>query len=140
MTITDYRNFDLLITRAGECYRAFVVEAPADEDSVVFDLPFAMDGVARLDTWMSGDHDHQATCPPKEDDGPVVWIRACLAQEFSAVARSIEKQAQRRVQAERRRSRSPSRQACRRGLRTRISGVGASVTFCNRTGTAPILA
>lgn len=41
MTITDYRNFDLLITRAGERYRAFVVDAPAGEDSVVFDPPFA---------------------------------------------------------------------------------------------------
>ena len=39
MTTTDYRNFDLLITRAGERYRAFVVDAPAGEDSVVFDLP-----------------------------------------------------------------------------------------------------
>ena len=30
MTITDYRNFDLLITRAGARCRAFVVDAPAD--------------------------------------------------------------------------------------------------------------
>ena len=29
MTITDYRNFDLLIARAGDRYRAFVVDAPA---------------------------------------------------------------------------------------------------------------
>ena len=29
MTITDYRNFGLLIARAGERYRAFVVEALA---------------------------------------------------------------------------------------------------------------
>ena len=35
MTITDYRNFDLLITRAGERYRAFVVEAPAVENNGV---------------------------------------------------------------------------------------------------------
>lgn len=48
MTITDYRNFDLLITRAGERYRAFVVDAPAGEDSVVFDLPFALDARPRL--------------------------------------------------------------------------------------------
>ena len=40
MTITDYRNFDLLITRAGDRYRAFVVDAPAGEASVIFDLPF----------------------------------------------------------------------------------------------------
>ncbi|MCB9131483.1 MAG: CHAT domain-containing protein [Anaerolineales bacterium] len=40
MTITDYRNFDLLITRAGDRYRAFVVDAPEGEASVVFDLPF----------------------------------------------------------------------------------------------------
>ena len=29
MTLTAYRNFDLLITRAGARYRAFVVEALA---------------------------------------------------------------------------------------------------------------
>ena len=29
MTITDYRNFDLLIARAGERCRAVVVNAPA---------------------------------------------------------------------------------------------------------------
>jgi hypothetical protein len=27
MAITTYRNFDLLITRAGQQYRAFVVDA-----------------------------------------------------------------------------------------------------------------
>ncbi len=27
MSITDYRNFDLLITRSGDRYRAFVVDA-----------------------------------------------------------------------------------------------------------------
>lgn len=40
MTITIFRNFDLLITRAGERYRAFVVEAAAGE-STSFDRPFA---------------------------------------------------------------------------------------------------
>lgn len=39
MTITTYRNFDLLITRAGERYRAFVVDAPAGRVSVIFGLP-----------------------------------------------------------------------------------------------------
>ena len=48
MTPTTYRNFDLLLTRAGERYRAFVVDAPAGEDSVVFDLPFAPDAMPRL--------------------------------------------------------------------------------------------
>ena len=48
MTITDYRNFDLLITRAGARYRAFVVDAPAGEASVLFDLPFAPDEIAHL--------------------------------------------------------------------------------------------
>ena len=36
MTITDYRNFDLLITRAGERYRAFVVDVSTRESSPVF--------------------------------------------------------------------------------------------------------
>ena len=38
VTITDYRNFDLLITRAGDRYRAFVVDAPEGEASVLFHL------------------------------------------------------------------------------------------------------
>jgi hypothetical protein len=48
MTINDYRNFDLLITRAGDRYRAFVVDAPAGDASVVFDLPFAADEATSL--------------------------------------------------------------------------------------------
>ena len=39
----DYQNFDLLITRYGDHYRAFVVDSPAGEASVIFDLPFAPD-------------------------------------------------------------------------------------------------
>jgi len=39
MTITDYRNTDRLITRADAHDRAFVVDAPGGEASVVFDLP-----------------------------------------------------------------------------------------------------
>ena len=48
MTIPAYRNFDLLLARAGERYRAFVVDAPAGEASVVFDLPFAPNEIAHL--------------------------------------------------------------------------------------------
>ena len=48
MTITDYRNFDLLITRAGDRYRAFVVDAPEGEASVIFDAPFVAGELARL--------------------------------------------------------------------------------------------
>ncbi len=48
MPITDYRNFDLLITRSGDRYRAFVVDAPAGEASVIFDPPFATDELSRL--------------------------------------------------------------------------------------------
>ena len=36
MVITTYRNFDLLLTRAGERYRSFVVDAPTRESSLVF--------------------------------------------------------------------------------------------------------
>ena len=48
MTIPAYRNFDLLLARAGARYRAFVVDAPAGEASVVFDLPFAPNEIAHL--------------------------------------------------------------------------------------------
>lgn len=40
MTITDYHNFDLLITSAGVRDKAFVVAAAAGE-STSFDRPFA---------------------------------------------------------------------------------------------------
>ncbi|MFZ1464642.1 MAG: hypothetical protein WAV60_11380 [Anaerolineae bacterium] len=39
MISTTYRNFDLLFTRAGARDKAVVVDTPASEDSVVFDLP-----------------------------------------------------------------------------------------------------
>ncbi len=58
MTITDYRNFDLLITRAGERYRAFVVDAPAGEASVVFDLPFAANELTGLGGLVRGVRRH----------------------------------------------------------------------------------
>ena len=48
MAITDYRDFDLLITRAGDQYRAFVVTAPAGEASVTFPPPFAPDELPQL--------------------------------------------------------------------------------------------
>lgn len=34
-----YRNFDLLITRAGDRYRALVVDAPGGDADIFFDLP-----------------------------------------------------------------------------------------------------
>ncbi len=34
--ITAYRNFDLLITRAGERYKAIVVDAPAGKAPILF--------------------------------------------------------------------------------------------------------
>lgn len=38
MTITTYRNFDLLLTRAGARCKAIVVDAPAGEVRLGFDL------------------------------------------------------------------------------------------------------
>lgn len=47
MTITDYHNFDLLIACSGDAgsgrYRAFVVDAPAGEASILFDLSLGAD-------------------------------------------------------------------------------------------------
>jgi hypothetical protein len=39
VTITDYRNFDPLMTRIGKRYRAFVVDALARDASALCDLP-----------------------------------------------------------------------------------------------------
>lgn len=41
MTLTDFRNFDLLITRSGDKYKAIVVDAPAGDASVLFDPPLS---------------------------------------------------------------------------------------------------
>ena len=38
MTLTTYRNFDLLLTRAGARYKAIVVDAPAAMVRLGFDL------------------------------------------------------------------------------------------------------
>lgn len=46
--IATYHNFDLLLTRAGERYKAIVVDAPEGEASALFDLPFAPADAPRL--------------------------------------------------------------------------------------------
>lgn len=43
-----YLNFDLLITRAGDAYRAYVVDAPGGDADVTFEMPFAPDELVRL--------------------------------------------------------------------------------------------
>ena len=43
MALTAYQNFDLLITRSGEEYRAFVVDAPGGDADATFALPFTAD-------------------------------------------------------------------------------------------------
>lgn len=48
MTITDYQNFDVLITQSREQYRAFLVHAPAGDDDNWYELPFTPDEVKRL--------------------------------------------------------------------------------------------
>ena len=42
-----YRNFDLLITRAADRYRALAVDAPSDAD-IFFDLPPSLPDFASL--------------------------------------------------------------------------------------------
>lgn len=36
MTLITYHNFDLLLTRAGDRYRAIVGDTPAGEDPILF--------------------------------------------------------------------------------------------------------
>jgi len=43
-----YLNFDLLITRAGDQYRAYVIDAPGGDADVTFALPFAADTLGPL--------------------------------------------------------------------------------------------
>jgi hypothetical protein len=39
MPVFTYANFDLLIDRSPASYRAFVVDLPVGEASMLFDLP-----------------------------------------------------------------------------------------------------
>jgi WD40 repeat protein len=48
VTVSEYRDFDVLITDYGDRYRALVVESPEGEASVVFDAPFHPDEVIRI--------------------------------------------------------------------------------------------
>ncbi|WP_343425586.1 ATP-binding protein, partial [Candidatus Amarolinea dominans] len=84
MTTTDYRNFDLLIARAGERYRAFVVDAPAGEASVVFDLPFAPDEITRLGSLVRGASRRPGAA---EDAGPAANLADLGRRLFDAVFR-----------------------------------------------------
>ena len=45
---TTYLNFDLLITRAGDAYRVYVVDAPGGDADATFEMPFAPGELGRL--------------------------------------------------------------------------------------------
>ena len=84
MTISNYRNFDLLITRAGERYRAFVVDSPAGEASVLFDLPFAADELTGLGGLARGVHRGSGAA---DDTGPAASLTGLGSRLFAAVFR-----------------------------------------------------
>lgn len=44
----EYLNFDLLITRAGDAYRAYIVDASGGDADVTFEMPFALEELVRL--------------------------------------------------------------------------------------------
>lgn len=44
----DYLNFDLLITRAGDAYRAYVIDAPGGDADATFTVPFPLHEISRL--------------------------------------------------------------------------------------------
>ena len=84
MTITDYRNFDLLITRAGDRYRAFVLESPAGEASVVFDLPFAAEEFICFSDLMRGMYRHVGAA---EESSPAASLADLGSRLFQAIFR-----------------------------------------------------
>jgi WD40 repeat protein len=84
MTLTDYRNFDLLITRSGDKYKAIVVDAPAGDASALFDLPFAADEITHL-----GGLTHRVSrhIGAAEDAGPAAALVDLGQRLFDAVFR-----------------------------------------------------
>ncbi len=84
MAIIDYRNFDLLITRAGDHYRAFVVDAPAGEGSVLFDLPFPADEIPHLAGLARGVRRHVGAV---DDAGPAANLVDLGSRLFEAIFR-----------------------------------------------------
>jgi len=83
VTVTDYRNFDLLVTRAGERYRAFVVDAPAGEASIVFDPPFAAGEFTRLGGLMGLRRDVR----PEDGRPPAADLADLGSRLFAAIFR-----------------------------------------------------
>lgn len=84
MTLTDYRNFDLLITRSGDKYKAIVVDAPAGDASALFDLPFAADEFTHLSGLARGVSRHIGAA---EDAGPAAALVDLGQRLFDAVFR-----------------------------------------------------
>ncbi|MBM4461292.1 MAG: CHAT domain-containing protein, partial [Chloroflexi bacterium] len=86
MTLTTYRNFDLLLTRAGARYRAIVVDAPAGEESVLFDPPFAADALPRLDGLARGvARGAERHIGAADDPGPAADLTGLGSQLFGAI-------------------------------------------------------
>lgn len=88
--ITAYRNFDLLITRAGERYKAIVTDAPAGEESVLFDPPFAADALPRLEGLARGVTRGSARSAARaigvaDDPGPAADLAEVGSRLFAAV-------------------------------------------------------
>ena len=84
--ITAYRNFDLLITRAGERYKAIVTDAPAGEESILFDPPFAAGALPRLEGLVRGvTRGATRAIGVADDPGPAADLTQVGSQLFAAV-------------------------------------------------------
>lgn len=82
-TKTTYLNFDLLVTRAGDVYRAYVVDAPGGDADVTFALPFSPDQLVRL---VHGEGTRRNMRPVQREQGePPPDLRDLGSQLYDAV-------------------------------------------------------
>jgi len=101
MAVSAYQNFDLLITRAGDGYRAFVVDAPGGDADVTFALPFTgeeldflgdLAGVRRGGGGTSG-----GTVPDLKELGSLLYGAVFQGKVAAVLAISLEKAEQEQI-------------------------------------------
>jgi hypothetical protein len=102
MAVTTYQNFDLLITRSGDDYRAFVVDAPGGDADATFALPFTADeldflgnlaGVRRGGTGGSG----AGSVSDLKELGSLLYGAVIQGKVAAVLATSLEKAEQENV-------------------------------------------
>jgi hypothetical protein len=95
MAVTAYQNFDLLITRSGEEYRAFVVDAPGGDADTSFALPFTANELDFLGNLAgvrrSGKGSRSESVPDLKELGGLLYGAVFQGKVAAVLATSLEK-------------------------------------------------